>query len=153
VSERRERIEAAIHHYLSLFEPENTASTLRDITMALDDLVRVYFDTPAVEPDTIDGLQAPRFNEGAFGQNAARFFQGGDVIWLIDPEGGPDQEAMCTFATSELAEIAADLTRVLWAFESGSEADAIWEFRFGYQAHWGDHLHRVRHYLHGLAAW
>lgn len=149
--EQREKIEAAIHRYLSLFEPENTDSTLRDIAMALDDLVRVYFDTPHVEPDTIDGPEAPRFDEAAFGQSAARFFEKDDVIWLIDPEGGPDQEAMCTFATSELAEIAADLTSVLSAFENSSEADAIWEFRFGYQAHWGDHLHRVRHYLHGLS--
>jgi hypothetical protein len=75
------------------------------------------------------------------------------VIWLIDPTGGPDQETMCTFATSELAEIANDLTKVLWEFENGSEADAIWEFRFGYQVHWGEHLHRVRQYIHGLAAW
>ncbi|MFO6446438.1 DUF5063 domain-containing protein [Erythrobacter sp. NE805] len=153
MSEHRERIEAAIHRYLSLFEPENTASTLRDVAMALDDLVRVYFNTPAVEPDTTDGFAAPRFDEAAFGRSAARFFERDDVIWLIDPEGGPDQEAMCTFATSELAEIAADLAKVLWAFENCSEADAIWEFRFGYQAHWGDHLHRLRHYLHGLAAW
>ncbi|QDH33781.1 DUF5063 domain-containing protein [Porphyrobacter sp. YT40] len=153
MTEQHALIEAAIHRYLLLFEFENTSSTLRDIAMALDDLVRVYFDTPDVEPDTIDGPAAPQFDEAGFGQNAARFFERDDVIWLIDPEGGPDQKAMCTFATSELAEIAADLNKVLWLFENGSAADAIWEFRFGYQAHWGEHLHRVRHYLHGLSAW
>jgi hypothetical protein len=150
---QREKIETAIHRYLSLFEPGSTAFSLRDIAMALDDLVGVYFDTPDVEPETIDGPEAPRIDEATFAQNAARFFEKDDVIWLIDPEGGPHQEAMCTFATSELAEIACDLSRVLWEFENGSDADAIWEFRFGYQAHWGDHLHRVRHYLHLLAAW
>lgn len=121
--------------------------------MSLDDLVRVYFESPQVEPESEDTTQAPQIDEGAFGRNAARFFEKDDVIWLIDPEGGPDQDAMCTFATSELAEIAGDLTKVLWEFENGSDADAIWEFRFGYQVHWGAHLHRVRQYLHGLGAW
>lgn len=153
MKEHREKIEKAIHRYLSLFKPANTSSTLRDIAMALDELVRVYFETPDVEPDTVDATEAPRIDEAAFGQNAARFFEGDDVIWLIDPEGGPDQDAMCTFATSELAEIAGDLTKVLWEFENGSEADAIWEFRYGYQSHWGNHLHRVRQYLHLQAAW
>ena len=151
--EHRERIERAIHRYLSLFEPDNTTSTPRDIAVSLDDLVRVYFETPEVEPESENATEAPRIDEAAFGQNAARFFASDEVIWLIDPEGGPDQEAMCTFATSELAEIAGDLTKVLWEFENGSEADAIWEFRFGYQSHWGDHLHRVRQYLHLQAAW
>jgi len=153
LKEHREKIESAIRRYLSHFSPENTESTIRDIAMSLDNLVRVYFETPEVEPDLNDTTQAPRIDEGAFGRNAARFFEKDDVIWLIDPEGGPDQEAMCTFATSELAEIAGDLAEVLWEFENGSEADAIWEFRFGYQVHWGAHLHRVRQYLHGLDAW
>jgi hypothetical protein len=150
---QRKAIETAIYRYLSLFEPANTAATLRDIAMALDDLVRVYFETREVEPDTSDGPDAPPIDEEVFGRNAARFFDNDDIIWMIDPEGGPDQEAMCTFATSELAEIAGDLAKVLWAFENGSEADAIWEFRFGYQTHWGYHLHRVRHFLHRQAAW
>lgn len=151
--QHRQDIEAAIRRFLAHFDPANTTSTLRDVAMALDRLVQVYFETPDVEPDTIEGPEAPRIDEVAFGQNAARFFEDNDVIWFIDPEEGPDQEAMCTFATSELAEIAADLTKVLWEFENGSEADAIWEFRFGYQSHWGDHLHRVRQYLHFQASW
>ncbi|WP_299295408.1 DUF5063 domain-containing protein [uncultured Erythrobacter sp.] len=119
----------------------------------MDGLVQVYFETPDVEPLSENPTEAPGIDEAAFSRNAARFFEGDDVIWLVDSKGGHDQDPVCTFATSELAEIANDLTKVLWEFKNGAEADAIWEFRFGYQSHWGDHLHRVRHYLHGLAAW
>lgn len=153
MSEHRARIKAAIGHYLSLFEPNNTASNLRDVEIALDDLVQVYWQTPDVEPTTDQASDAPGLDEMEFGRNAARFFEGDDTIWLIDPQGGPDQDAMCTFATAELAEIANDLAKVLWEFENRAEADAIWEFRFGYQTHWGDHLHRVRQYMHQIAAW
>lgn len=37
---------------------------------------------------------------------------------------------------------------VLWLFENADENDAIWDFRFGYQTHWGRHLHEMRVYLH-----
>lgn len=126
---------------------------MRDVAIALDELVAVYFGTSDVEPTTDRPTAAPSIDERDFASNAARFFDKEDVIWLIDPEAGPDQEAMCAFATSELAEIANDLSQVLWEFENGTPGDAIWEFRFGYQAHWGDHLHRVRAYLHRQCAW
>lgn len=153
MKEHRDKIESAIRRYLVQFEPDNATATLREVARALDNLVVVYFETPDVEPLSDEPTAAPGISEQSFASNAARYFERDDVIWFIDPEGGPDQEPMCTFATSELAEIANDLSKVLWEFEHGSEADAIWEFRFGYQAHWGEHLHRVRHYLHTLAAW
>jgi hypothetical protein len=58
-----------------------------------------------------------------------------------------------SIAASDLAEIASDLSEVLWLFENASHNDAVWDFRFGYQSHWGRHLHEVRTYLHDLAAW
>ena len=153
MSEHRARIEGAIRRFLSHFAQTDYISSLKDVAMSLDELVGVYWRTPDVEPTTDSLTQAPGIDEAEFERKAAPFFGSDDVIWLVDPDGGPDQKPMCTFATSELSEIANDLARVLWEFEHGSEADAIWEFRFGYQSHWGEHLHRVRHHVHGLGAW
>ncbi len=115
--------------------------------------MRIYLETPKVEPQSDEASRAPRIDEKPLALGAVRFFEDDDIIWFVDPRGGAEQQPMCTFASAELAEIAGDLAKVLWEFEHGTVADAIWEFRFGYEAHWGDHLHRVRHYLHGIMFW
>lgn len=153
MTEHRAKIETAIRHFLSLLSTENTTATVQDIACSLDHLVRIYFETPEVEPQSEEASRAPRIDEKHFALGAARFLEDDDIIWCVDPRGGAKQQPGCTFASAELAEIAGDLAKVLWEFEHGTVEDAIWEFRFGYQAHWGDHLHRVRHYLHRIMFW
>ena len=62
-----------------------------------------------------------------------------DLGWyaLVDPEDGPEQEIGLSIAVGDLAEIPSDLLGVLWLFENASHNDAVWDFRFGYQTHWG----------------
>lgn len=70
----------------------------------------------------------------------------------MDPLGGFDQEMGQGWGLDDLVDIAVDLTEVLWLIDHHREADAIWEFRWGYENHWGDHLHVLR-YLHKLLYW
>ena len=149
----REIIEPPIKRYLALFDGQETPTSQSAIVQALDDLVQAYFALPEVEPAS-DGQTTPSsFDERAFARKAAQSFENDDIIWFIDPQGGPDQGPMCAFASEELAEIANDLARVLSEIDNAGDVDAAWEVRFGYQTHWGEHLHRVRSYLHGLGAW
>ena len=58
-------------------------------------------------------------------------------------------------AIDDLADIAKDLIQFMWFLDNVSLSDAIWDFRFGYQSHWGPHLHGLRAYLNSsrIAAW
>lgn len=148
----RDDISTAIRRYLDVLEGTDGA-TLYDLAKALDGLVATYHRVPDVEPDTTEASAAPRTDERRIIDAAMAAFP--DVGWyaLVDPQDGQDQQIGMSIAVSDLAEIASDLMEVLWLFENASHNDAVWEFRFGYQNHWGRHLHELRSYLHGLAAW
>jgi Domain of unknown function (DUF5063) len=148
----RDEITAAINHYLDVLHGRNGA-TLYDLAKALDGLVATYHRASGVEPDTIHASSAPRTDQSRIFEAASAAFP--DLSWYatVDPQDGQEQQIGMSIAASDLAEIAADLMEVLWLFENGSHNDAVWSFRFGYQSHWGRHLHEIRFYLHELAAW
>lgn len=149
----RARIEDAIADFLAIFEKLPGEVSLRELAQSLDNLTLVYFATPDVEPITDEPTNAPSIDEAYYASRAARLFPELQIYWTVDPEGKENQEIGAAFPESDLAEIANDLSQVIWEFKNGSEADAIWEFRFGYQHHWGDHLHDLRHYIHRRGAW
>jgi hypothetical protein len=148
----RDEISTAVSRYLDVLQGEDGA-TLYDLAQALDGLVTTYHRVPSVEPDAIEVSAAPEVDEKAIIEAASAAFT--DLGWyaLVDPEQDEKQEIVMSIAVGDLAEIAADLLRVMWLFENASYNDAVWEFRFGYQFHWGRHLHEIRTYLHVLAAW
>ena len=142
-----DRITSAIHTYLTLLrDGASSPPPLSDLARALDGLVQAYHATTDVEPDT-DGLAA-RVEERPLLDQAARAFPDLGMYALVEPDGGPDQQCGMSVAVGDLAEIAVDLTEILWLFEHRSYNDAVWQFRWGYQYHWGRHLHEVRIYLH-----
>jgi hypothetical protein len=151
-AEVRINISAAIRSYLDALEGKGGA-TLSDLAKALDRLVTTYYETPDVEPDTTDASAAPRVEESPISSAAAAAYPELDWYALVEPERGQDQQVGMSIAVGDLAEIAADLHEILWLFENASHNDAVWQFRWGYQFHWGRHLHEVRPYLHALAAW
>ena len=152
-SDARERISSAIQHYLSMLESEENGGVdrLAGLARALDQLVMVYHGTEDVGPDTES--VGPRGGERSYAEAAAATFP--ELGWyaLVEPDRGTEQQVGLSVATGDLAEIAIDLEEVLWLFENASENDAVWQFRWGYQNHWGRHLHEIRVYLHSLAAW
>lgn len=147
----RDDITAAIRCYLDVLEGAGGA-TLYDLAKALDGLVAVYHRVPNVEPVTTDS-EAPSADKRRYIDAATVAFPDLDWYALVDPQDGPDQQVGMSIAIGDLAEIASDLLDVLWLFENASHNDAVWDFRFGYQSHWGRHLHEIRTYLHSLAAW
>ena len=149
----RELIECKVQAFFALFSAERPQPSLGDLAVALDELTAVYYATPDVEPQSTDATNAPSIDEQAFSARAAEVFS--DLNWFctVAPDGDLEQGIGLSDACGALAEIANDLDHVLWEFRNGSVSDGIWEFRFGYQSHWGGHLHELRTYLHTLAAW
>ena len=50
-------------------------------------------------------------------------------------------------ALDDLTDIAVDMYEVLWLWENTSVENALWQFRWGYENHWGGHLRNLQLYL------
>jgi hypothetical protein len=148
----REDISAAIRRFLYVLEGGGDAG-LYDLAKALDALVATYHRVPDVSPDTTEASAAPAIDEQRVIEAASAAFPDLGCYALVDPQEIEGGEIGLSISAGDLAEIAADLSGVLWLFENAGYNDAVWEFRFGYQMHWGRHLHELRTYLHALAAW
>ena len=123
----------------------NDPPELSRLAAALDGLAVAYHGTPpgsVTHPD----VDAPRANHATVAKQVAARFPELGLYPLLDPlEDG--QELLFGDAISDIEEIACDLMEVLWEFEHTSEAQACWTFRFGYETHWGAHLHDLRRVL------
>ena len=53
-------------------------------------------------------------------------------------------------AVSDLEVIAGDLSDVASLLDQGDAQNAIWEFKFMYERHWGRHLRDLQGYVHHL---
>ncbi|WP_160174179.1 DUF5063 domain-containing protein [Sphingopyxis sp. MWB1] len=143
-------IEAAIQDYLALLKdkPDEEGVRLARLCEALDRLVIEYHRSPDVDPDTEDEIPSVPYEPWA--ARAAASFPELGLYAHAEPMEGLDQQLTLGDAIDDLADIASDLSDVLCLIRRGAINDAIWEFRFGYQSHWGMHLHRLRYYLYSV---
>lgn len=64
-----------------------------------------------------------------------------DEYWdVFDPLDSSDRAAIYSSLAGDLSEIWGDLKEGLSLYEKGKTADAVWEWRFGFDSHWGRHL-------------
>ncbi len=153
-TEIRVQIESAIRRYLVLIDPDqqDADATLSLLAQAIDRLIAAYYAAPDIGPD-MDGSRAPRVDDKPYADAAAAAFPQLGFYAVVEPECITEQEVGLGSGPDDLAEIAVDLIEVLWLFENDSENDAVWQFRWGYQNHWGRHAHELRLYLHTMCAW
>lgn len=154
ITDQIEIIKSACRGYLELLgsasgEPHERQARLAE---ALDRLCAAYNETDDIEPDT-EEVDSPRADPKPFGEQAAASFPELGFYPEVDPLAGFKQEISQGWGLDDLTDIAIDLTEVLWLFEQTRVNDAIWTFRWGYQSHWGHHLHDLRRYLHKLLYW
>ena len=76
-----------------------------------------------------------------------------DRFWeVFDPT--QQDEPLESSLAQELSEIRHDLQQGLIALERGAPLDAVvWEWRFGLDSHWGNHLVNALRAIHWQAAW
>jgi hypothetical protein len=154
VTDQIETIRLTCRGYLDLLgsasgEPHERQAQL---AVALDRLCAAYNQADDVEPDT-EEVDSPRADPQQFGEQAAASFPELGFYPEVDPLEGFEQEIGQGWGRDDLVDIAVDLTEVLWLLEQGRTNDALWTFRWGYQNHWGHHLHDLRRYLHKSLYW
>ena len=53
-------------------------------------------------------------------------------------------------AIDDLADIVLALKEILWRWQNTSIEDALWNYRFTFETHWGTHLRDLQRYVHDL---
>jgi hypothetical protein len=121
------------------------------------DTLRVVLDRLAVVYDSVkrttlreeDLPEPPRIDYGVVRARFAAAFPDlglyDAVTELSKADGSP--EVTAGDALDDLADIAVDLQEVLDRAKVSID-DAVWEFRFGFETHWGTHLRWIQLYLH-----
>jgi len=138
----------AVRDYLKLFDGK-TAPEERNpeqLARVLDQLLTAYHGSVDVSPTT--DIQPPSQDHREIRGLMERCFPGFGLYGWSAPEEIPGDEVMMCDAINDLADIYAELSGVMWLSENSGKADAIWQFRFGFQSHWGRHLLNLRSYLH-----
>ncbi|GGB63071.1 hypothetical protein GCM10010833_17580 [Blastomonas aquatica] len=147
-------ISAPCRAYLDLLNSAPADPRERQLKLAttLDRLCVAFNTTHDIELDA-DNVDAPRVDPKQFGEKAASAFPELGFYPDADPLDGFDQEIGQGWGLDDLMDIAVDLTEVLWLIDQHQDDEAIWQFRWGYENHWGHHLHDLRRYLHKLLYW
>jgi len=136
----------AIRGFLGLLDQGEPVSD-EALARALDDLASAYHDTPHGQPSD-EPADPPRDDYKSVRRKAESLFPGLGLYGIADPLEVPNKKAMVGDAIDDITDIARDLGEVVWRWQVLGADDANWHFRFGYQTHWGRHLHELRFYLH-----
>ena len=79
----------------------------------------------------------------------------GRVIYrkVFDPYAEPIDSELVGDVIDDLGDIYRDLQRGLEHWRNGRVAEALWEWRFNFQIHWGEHATSALRALFALSAW
>ena len=126
-----------------------TASELRladRLQAARDRLLDLYSAAlwlPSVEPDGTDASSSPEPPTGWPG------FADKDIYWeLFDPYEHEDTEPVAGSLTDDVLDVYRDIRRGLTLWDASQRQNAIWEWRFHFDVHWGDHAIDALRALH-----
>ena len=123
--------------------------SMANILVLMELLMKLYISAgnlPETEPETIDSAMSVETNAIQITFN----HQIPQLYWkAFDPFVCED--TVCANLTEDLSEIAKDLKTGMKEFEEGRTGNAVFEWRLGFESHWGSHLvdalralHRIR---------
>ena len=145
-------IRGAIDGFIRLLErgqENNDEANARTLHLLLDQLALAYHyaesdldcedDAPSEDYSRLRQLAAQRFGQFGYYYQVSRTSK-----W----EQEPTIEARD--AVDDIADIARDLCEVRWYWDHECEKTALWQFRWGYENHWGEHMRSLQNYIYTL---
>lgn len=139
-------MKAEIETFLDLIKSSDGdgRERLQALADALDRLALAYSRTSCLF-DEIEYPEAPVASYQMFVDTARTAYPELECHYsCVDPLKLQKQEVMLGDGIDDIADIARDLSEVLWRLDHTSADDAAWYFRFSYESHWGRHLHHLR---------
>jgi hypothetical protein len=146
----REGIHEAISGFLSLLEDRNVDAEEKGarLKLALDRLALAYHFAE-YKFDETDYPDGPRKDYSALRKTVEAIFP--DYSRYNTPSEISEKigkaEIYVGDAIDDITDIALDMYEVRWLWENTSVENALWQFRFGYESHWGMHLRCLQLYL------
>lgn len=147
-----ETIDASINAFLGLLET-HADDDERDkrLALCLDSLVAAFHASSDVQLDLDEGDDAPEIEFELLYEKWGKRFVSFGYYPDVAPDADPLEESSIGDAIDDLADISRDLLEAKWYADRGRLDNAIWTFRFGYQSHWGRHLHDLRRYVYYIS--
>lgn len=140
-------VEAA-KSYVDMIEsrPPDSTDFLRSVEGPLARLVASAIELPDAEPT----LSEPAPRDTRVPEGLLELIGDADIYWdifdpaktLVEPEVGAGS------LTDDLGDVYLDLKRGLALWDRALAADAVWEWKFGFQTHWGLHAIRALRVIH-----
>jgi len=146
----RDEIRKAIDEYLSLVEGskgESLAEREVSLRWTLDCLAMAYYFSAV--PVTSEEKEAPAVDWQSIYRTVGSLFPNyGYYNTTLDISINVGQTDIGTGdAIDDISDIAADMYEVRWLWDNASAESALWQFHWGYENHWGDHLRNLQLYL------
>jgi hypothetical protein len=133
---------------------EAGAADLRELLTILVGLVAAALRLPTVEPETNSASDSPPgLDEDA--RSVAALVQKlvgtHDRYWeVFDPR--QEEHPLVGSLTDDVSEIYRDLRRGIHQVDVGRPNDALWEWRFSFETHWGNHATDAIRVLHRIVS-
>ena len=111
-------------------------------------LMKLYLSAlglPESDPETIDSATSDKTDK----MTVTFKKQIPTIYWeVFDPF--TKEEAVCADFAEDLSEIAADIQNGMREFEAGRTGNAVFEWKFGLNSHWGNHAVDALRALHAI---
>ncbi|MGI6508297.1 MAG: DUF5063 domain-containing protein [Saccharofermentanales bacterium] len=130
-------------HFISAKE-----MTISDIATLMELLMKLYISAvnlPETEPETINSVVSDETDEIliTFAEQIPQLY------WeIFDPFN--QEDAVCANLADDLSDIATDLYDGMREFEAGRTGNAVFEWKFGLNNHWGKHATDALRALHAI---
>ena len=152
-----EHFRSVAGHFCDLMENSSSCSRAEFVKLVhglLADLYRMGALLPHVKPDSDNATQDRVSHEQwskVCGEISAKLGDA-DVYWMVfDPADPTDKGAIQNTLSNDLSNIYRDLRSGLSADESAILSnDALWELRFQFEHHWGEHAVSALTAMHSL---
>ncbi len=148
LSMKNDTLKTTIQRYLDLVERSSAsaAENERALGLLLDQLALATHASGPSAPAT--DWEAPSREYSAVRADVAPRFPNYGLYRAAGTE--PHDDFLVADAIDDIADIAMDLSGVLWLWENVGETDAVWQFHFDFGSHWGSHLRGLQWYVHEL---
>jgi hypothetical protein len=132
--------------YCSFVEQASSLTLVERLRTARERLLGLYsaaLSLPSVEPD--DRGASPSADVPAEWPG----FEDKDVYWeTFDPYEHQDHEPVAGSLADDVLDVYRDIRRGLTLWNASQTRNAIWEWRFHFDVHWGDHAVDALRALH-----
>ncbi len=148
----RQEILSSVLDFLELLKNESSNSSIEFLELALDKLALIYHFCTEVPDDENEYSEPLNRDYSEWREIIVKNFPNFGFYNIPNTISEKIGEAKLQTgdAVDNLADIANELSDFVWRWKINGENNALRNFRYSYEIHWGSHLRSLQMYLHAL---